>query len=114
MAAMTRLRVVCLQRCDQFLKLFLDGYLMNDNEIKFKTSMWMKMNADYLKGKAEKEEKERVLREEAEREGKPFKKKGPYKKKPKAEKGHNQTALEGILQNHSCLGLEVRLGRNVV
>ena len=45
---------------------------MNDNEIKFKTSMWMKMNADYLKGKAEKEEKERVLREEAEREGKTF------------------------------------------
>ena len=69
---------------------------MNEKEVEFKTSMWMKMNADYLKEKADKEEKERVLREEAEREGKPVKKKAPYKKKPKMEKGHNQTALEGI------------------
>lgn len=73
-----------------------DGYIMNEKEIEFKTLMWMKMNADYLKEKAEKEEKERLLREEAEKEGKPLKKRTQYKKKPKAEKSHNQTALEGI------------------
>ena len=44
---------------------------------------------------AEKEEKERIEREEAERDGKPLKKKTQYKKKTKMEKGNNQTAIEG-------------------
>jgi hypothetical protein len=73
-----------------------DGYIMNEKEIEFKTLMWMRVNADYLKDKAEKEERERVEREEAERDGKPIKKRTQYKKKPKMEKGHNQTAIEGI------------------
>lgn len=36
--------------------------------------MWLKVNADYLKEKAEKEEKERKEIEEAEKEGKDIKK----------------------------------------
>ena len=28
-----------------------DGYLMNEKEIQFKTLMWMRVNADYLKDK---------------------------------------------------------------
>lgn len=80
---------------------------MNEKEIEYKTTMWMKVNAEYLKDKAEKEEKERVLREEAEKEGKPIKKRAQYKKKTKTEKGHNQTALEG----NPCLQLS-KLIRN--
>jgi hypothetical protein len=39
-----------------------DGYIMNDKEIEIKTRMWVKVNADYLKEKAEKEEKGPILR----------------------------------------------------
>ena len=44
------------------------------SEIEYKTKMWLKVNADYLKEKAEKEEKERKEAEEAEKEGKDVKK----------------------------------------
>ena len=37
--------------------------------------MWLKVNADYLKEKAEKEERERKEAEDAEKEGKDIKKK---------------------------------------
>ncbi|CAB4058850.1 BRF1 [Lepeophtheirus salmonis] len=30
----------------------IDGYIMSDNEIKYKTELWMKVNAEYLKEKA--------------------------------------------------------------
>ena len=39
--------------------------------------MWLKVNADYLKDKAEKEERERKEAEDAEKEGKDIKKRVP-------------------------------------
>ena len=79
----------------------IEGYIMTDHEIEFKTKMWMKVNAEYLKAQAEKAEKERLEQEEAEREGREIKKK-PRKSKAqkKQEKGQNpgghQTAIEAI------------------
>ena len=46
----------------------IDGYLMTQDEIILKTKMWEKVNADYLKAKAEKEERERQEAEEAAKE----------------------------------------------
>ena len=74
---------------------------MTDHEIEFKTKMWLKVNAEYLKEQAIKKEKERLEEEEAEREGREIKKK-PRKSKAqvKKEKGQNpgghQTAIEAI------------------
>ena len=74
---------------------------MTDHEIEFKTKMWLKVNAEYLKEQAIKKEKERLEEEEAEKEGREIKKK-PRKSKAqvKKEKGQNpgghQTAIEAI------------------
>ena len=79
-----------------------DGYIMSDQEVKFKTQMWEKVNADYLKELAEKEERERKEREEAEKEGREVKtKKRKSEKKAKGgsaanRMGQNQTAIEAI------------------
>ena len=78
----------------------IEGYIMTDKEIEFKTKMWMQVNAEYLKEQAEKAERERKEQEEAEREGREIKKKP---RKPKVQKkkekdgqaGHN-TAIEAI------------------
>merc|ERR1712141_487985 len=72
---------------------------MSDKEIEFKTKMWMRVNAEYLREQAEKAERERKEQEEAEKEGREVKKK-PKKTKKKQTKseqhtGH-QTAIEAI------------------
>ena len=77
----------------------IDGYIMTDKEIEFKTKMWMRVNAEYLKEQEEKAERERKEQEEAEKEGREIKKK-PKKTKKKQTKseqhaGH-QTAIEAI------------------
>lgn len=74
----------------------IDSYIMSEHEIKFKTEMWLKVNAEYLKEKAEKEERERKEEEEAIKEGREIKKKKKTHKKPKVNMGGNQTALEAI------------------
>ncbi|TRY78164.1 hypothetical protein TCAL_07573 [Tigriopus californicus] len=74
----------------------IDSYIMSEHEIKFKTEMWLKVNAEYLKEKAEKEERERKEEEEALKEGREIKKKKKTPKKPKVNMGGNQTALEAI------------------
>jgi len=79
----------------------IEGYIMTDHEIEFKTKMWLKVNAEYLKEQAIKKEKERLEEEEAIKEGREIKKK-PRKSKAqvKKEKGQNpgghQTAIEAI------------------
>ncbi len=83
----------------------IDGYIMTSKEIEFKTKMWLKVNAEYLKEQAEKAERERLEAEEAEREGREIKKKPKKSKKAtdkKANKsdpvgpGGHQTAIEAI------------------
>ncbi len=76
----------------------IDSYLMTDKEIKCKTDMWMRVNAEYLKEKAEKEERERREEEEAIREGREIKKKKKAGggRKQKINLGGNQTAMEAI------------------
>ena len=77
----------------------IEGYIMTDHEIEFKTKMWMRVNAEYLKEQAEKAEKERLEQEEAEREGREIKKKPRKTKvKTKQEKGQggHSTAIEAI------------------
>lgn len=81
----------------------IEGYIMSPEEIEYKTKMWLKVNAEYLKEKAEKEERERKEAEEAEKEGKDIKKRniGGQGKKPRASKktsssGNNATAIEAI------------------
>ena len=73
---------------------------MSEREIKCKTDLWMRVNAEYLKEKAEKEERERKEEEEAIREGREIKrKKKPLPKDGKKQKvnlGGNQTAMEAI------------------
>ena len=51
----------------------IEGYIMTDHEIEFKTKMWLKVNAEYLKEQEIKKEKERLEEEEAEREGREVK-----------------------------------------
>ena len=46
----------------------IDTYIMTEREIRCKTDLWMRVNAQYLKEKAEKEERERKEEEEAIRE----------------------------------------------
>ena len=46
----------------------IDTYIMTEREIKCKTDLWMRVNAEYLREKAEKEERERKEEEEAIRE----------------------------------------------
>ena len=72
-----------------------DGYIMSEQEVKFKTQMWEKVNADYLKELAEKEERERKEREEG-KESKGKRKKTEKKQKTGRSGGPNQTAIEAI------------------
>jgi hypothetical protein len=75
----------------------IDSYIMSEKEIACKTTMWMKVNAEYLKEKAEKDERERKEEEDAIREGREIKKKKPAGgKKQKVNLGGNQTAMEAI------------------
>ena len=76
----------------------IDGYIMTDKEIEFKTQMWHKVNAEYLKEQAEKAERERKEAEEAEKEGREIKKKPRRTKKQKLETkpGGHSTAIEAI------------------
>ena len=69
----------------------IDGYLMSKEEIELKTKMWEKVNADYLKEKAEKEERER---QEAQ-DGKEVKKR-TRKTKDRKKAGGSATAIEAI------------------
>jgi transcription factor IIIB subunit 2 len=73
---------------------------MSAQEVQFKTQMWEKVNADYLKEQSIKEERDRKEREEAEKEGREVKGK---KRKNSSEikskglnRGPNQTAIEAI------------------
>ena len=76
----------------------IDGYIMTDKEIEFKTQMWHRINAEYLKEQAEKAERERKEAEEAEKEGREIKKKPRRTKKAKLETkpGGHSTAIEAI------------------
>ena len=81
----------------------IDSYIMTEREIKCKTDLWMRVNAEYLREKAEKEERERKEEEEAIREGRELKRKrkppppgGKDGKKQKVNLGGNQTAMEAI------------------
>ena len=81
----------------------IDSYIMTEREIKCKTDLWMRVNAEYLREKAEKEERERKEEEEAIREGRELKRKkkslpqgGKDGKKQKINLGGNQTAMEAI------------------
>ena len=73
---------------------------MSEQEVQFKTQMWEKVNADYLREQADKEERDRKEREEAEKEGREVKgKKRKTEKKSKGGAGRggpNQTAIEAI------------------
>ncbi len=83
----------------------IDGYVMTSKEVEFKTKMWLKANAEYLKEQEEKAERERKEIEEAEKEGREIKVKKPRKKDSAKEqanaKGKNKTeghstAIEAI------------------
>ncbi len=77
----------------------IDSYIMSDAEIRCKTEIWMKINAEYLKEKAEKEERERREEEEAIKEGREVKKKksgGGGGKGKKKNLGGHRTAIDAI------------------
>lgn len=67
----------------------IDGYIMTEQEAKYKNEMWMKLNAEYLKEAKLKEERLAKEREEG--------KVGKKKRKPKKKQiGPSQTAGEAI------------------
>ncbi|XP_041351283.1 transcription factor IIIB 90 kDa subunit-like [Gigantopelta aegis] len=71
----------------------LDRFILNEDEVKIKTDVWMKANEDYLKHLKEKEE--RKAQEEAEAASKPEKKKKKsYKKRQPM--GEASTAREAV------------------
>ncbi|XP_023727508.1 transcription factor IIIB 90 kDa subunit isoform X1 [Cryptotermes secundus] len=75
----------------------IDSYIMSEQEAQYKDSLWMKINATYLKEQKEKEE--RLAREKE--EGKPEKKKRkPCQRKPKNNNAANSAgeAIEKMLQ----------------
>jgi len=79
----------------------INGYIMSKDEVDMKTKMWEKVNAEYLREKAEKEERERQEAEEAAKEGREIKKKVTRKTKEKAKKaggpgGGSATVIEAI------------------
>lgn len=75
----------------------ISSYIMSDNEIRLKTNLWMKVNEEYLKEQAEKEERERKEIEEMIAAGiEPTKKRKVYKKKNKNNHQENGTAIEAI------------------
>lgn len=67
----------------------IDGYIMTEQEARYKNEMWMKLNAEYLKEAKLKEERLAKEREEG--------KVGKKKRKPKKKQiGPSQTAGEAI------------------
>ncbi|XP_037079922.1 transcription factor IIIB 90 kDa subunit-like, partial [Pollicipes pollicipes] len=60
----------------------IDSYIMSPREIRFKTKLWFKLNADFLKEEEVKRQRAEEERLQRERDGKPEKKKrGPRRKK---------------------------------
>jgi len=75
----------------------IDSYIMTAAEIKQKTTLWLRVNAEYLEEQALKIKREEEEREEMIRLGKdPDKKKKSYRKKQNRNLGQNGTALEAI------------------
>jgi len=75
----------------------IDSYIMTAGEIKQKTTLWLRVNAEYLEEQALKIKREEEEREEMIRLGKdPDKKKKSYRKKQNRNLGQNGTALEAI------------------
>jgi len=75
----------------------IDSYIMTAAEIKQKTTLWLRVNAEYLEEQALKIKREEEEREEMIRLGKdPDKKKKSYRKKQNRNLGQNVTALEAI------------------
>lgn len=75
----------------------IDSYIMSAAEIKQKTTLWLRVNAEYLEEQALKIKREEEEREEMIRLGKdPDKKKKSYRKKQNRNLGQNGTALEAI------------------
>ncbi|KAL0269254.1 UNVERIFIED_CONTAM: hypothetical protein PYX00_007058 [Menopon gallinae] len=70
----------------------LDQYIMSDREAKFKDTLWMKINEEYLQAQKEKEEKLAKEREE----GKPEKKRKKYSTKKAKNVPAAKTAGEAI------------------
>ncbi|XP_015593617.1 transcription factor IIIB 90 kDa subunit isoform X2 [Cephus cinctus] len=93
----------------------LDGYILTEKETQFKTSLWNKVNAQYLVEQKEKEEK----RQKEKEEGKPEKK----RRRTTTKKNKNQTpansageAIEKMLQEKrisSKINYEVLKSLNV-
>ncbi|KAF0299329.1 Transcription factor IIIB subunit [Amphibalanus amphitrite] len=78
----------------------IDSYIMSPREIHFKTKLWMKLNADFLKEQAEKQKREEEERLQREKEGKPEKKKRPPRRKRNTNLAANtaEEAIEKMLQ----------------
>lgn len=74
----------------------LDKFLLSDDEIKLKTSIWMAENADYLKALEEKEL--RLAKEKEEEEKNPDKKKHRKRKKKPPSMGPAASAEEAIVR----------------
>merc|ERR1711934_190154 len=75
----------------------IDSYIMTAAEIKQKTTLWLRVNSEYLEEQALKIKREEEEREEMIRLGKdPDKKKKSYRKKQNRNLGQNGTALEAI------------------
>lgn len=74
----------------------LDKFLLNEEEIKLKTSMWMAENSDYLKTMEEKEQ--RLAKEREEEEKNPDKKKHRKRKKKLPPAGPAASAEEAIVR----------------
>ncbi|ESO86870.1 hypothetical protein LOTGIDRAFT_166871, partial [Lottia gigantea] len=75
----------------------LEKLLLNEDEVKIKTDIWMKANEDYLKEQKEKEEKKAL--EEAEAELKPEKKKiKKVRRKPLSEASSAKEAISMLIQ----------------
>ncbi|XP_052105222.1 transcription factor IIIB 90 kDa subunit-like [Mytilus californianus] len=74
----------------------LDKFLLSDDEIKLKTSIWMAENSDYLKALEEKEL--RLAKEKEEEEKNPDKKKHRKRKKKPPSMGPAASAEEAIVR----------------
>jgi len=75
----------------------IDSYIMSNQEIKLKTKLWLKLNADYLLEQEEKIKREAIEREELIKQGKdPDKKKRVVKRKARMNHANNGSAIEAI------------------
>eukprot|EP00088_Acartia_fossae_P003412 TRINITY_DN11429_c0_g1_i6.p1 TRINITY_DN11429_c0_g1~~TRINITY_DN11429_c0_g1_i6.p1 ORF type:complete len:706 (+),score=171.72 TRINITY_DN11429_c0_g1_i6:368-2485(+) len=75
----------------------IDSYIMSPQEIRLKTKLWLKMNADYLLEQEEKLKKEKLEREELIKQGKdPDKKRRLKRKSTKMSHTNNSSAIEAI------------------